>query len=45
MPRIELEEVGPSAEFILRRTQLADAQAYKEACKQPKATKVYAPTT
>ncbi len=39
-PRIELDEAGPSVDFIVRRTQLASDHVYKESCRQPKATKV-----
>uniref|UniRef100_A0A8C8FIT7 Ribosome production factor 2 homolog n=1 Tax=Oncorhynchus tshawytscha TaxID=74940 RepID=A0A8C8FIT7_ONCTS len=38
-PRIELEEIGPSFDFILRRTHLASDDLYKTAHKQPKALK------
>ncbi len=40
VPRVELAEVGPSVDFVLRRTQLANDQIIKEASRQPKATKV-----
>ncbi|XP_018555218.1 ribosome production factor 2 homolog [Lates calcarifer] len=39
-PRIELEEIGPSFDFVLRRTHLASDDLYKLAHKQPKALKV-----
>lgn len=39
-PRVELEEIGPSFDFVLRRTHLAEESLYKEALKQPKALKV-----
>uniref|UniRef100_A0A4W5N076 Ribosome production factor 2 homolog n=1 Tax=Hucho hucho TaxID=62062 RepID=A0A4W5N076_9TELE len=39
-PRIELEEIGPSFDFILRRTHLASDDLYKTAHRQPKALKV-----
>jgi len=39
-PRVELEEIGPSFDFVLRRTHLADESLYKEALRQPKALKV-----
>ncbi|XP_054617609.1 ribosome production factor 2 homolog [Dunckerocampus dactyliophorus] len=38
-PRIELEEMGPSFDFVLRRTHLASDDLYKLAHKQPKALK------
>jgi len=38
-PRVELEEIGPSFDFVLRRTHLAEESLYKEALKQPKALK------
>uniref|UniRef100_A0A8C5I5A1 Ribosome production factor 2 homolog n=1 Tax=Gouania willdenowi TaxID=441366 RepID=A0A8C5I5A1_GOUWI len=38
-PRIELEEMGPSLDLILRRTHLASDDLYKLAHKQPKALK------
>ncbi|CAH0720079.1 unnamed protein product, partial [Brenthis ino] len=41
-PRIELEEIGPSIDFKLRRTKLASDELYKEACRVPKEVK---PTT
>ncbi|GAB6027756.1 rRNA-binding ribosome biosynthesis protein rpf2 [Chamberlinius hualienensis] len=34
-PRIELEEIGPSAEFTLRRSKLASEDLYKLSRKQP----------
>lgn len=39
-PRIELEEIGPSFDFVLRRSHLASDDLYKLAHKQPKALKV-----
>ncbi|XP_046877486.1 ribosome production factor 2 homolog isoform X2 [Hypomesus transpacificus] len=38
-PRIELEEIGPSFDFVLRRTHLASDDLYKKAHRQPKALK------
>ncbi|XP_046977942.1 ribosome production factor 2 homolog [Vanessa cardui] len=38
-PRIELEEIGPSVDFKLRRTKLASADLFKEACRIPKELK------
>ncbi|KAL1131751.1 hypothetical protein AAG570_011364 [Ranatra chinensis] len=39
IPRIELEEIGPSVDFKIRRTRLASDDLFKLACKQPKALK------
>lgn len=39
-PRIELDEIGPSFDFVLRRTHLASDDLYKTAHRQPKALKV-----
>jgi len=38
-PRIELEEIGPAADFVLRRTKLASEDLFKQAMKQPKENK------
>uniref|UniRef100_A0A8C4T903 Ribosome production factor 2 homolog n=1 Tax=Erpetoichthys calabaricus TaxID=27687 RepID=A0A8C4T903_ERPCA len=38
-PRIELEEIGPSFDFSLRRVHLASDDLYKKAHKQPKQLK------
>ncbi|XP_017482002.1 PREDICTED: ribosome production factor 2 homolog [Rhagoletis zephyria] len=35
-PRIELVEIGPSADFSIRRTKIASEDLYKQARKQPK---------
>ncbi|XP_069743725.1 ribosome production factor 2 homolog isoform X2 [Narcine bancroftii] len=38
-PRIELEEMGPAFDFVLRRTHLASDDLYKKSLQQPKALK------
>lgn len=38
-PRIELEEIGPSMDLVLRRCHLASDDLYKTAHRQPKALK------
>ncbi|KAI4550008.1 hypothetical protein MJT46_019157 [Ovis ammon polii x Ovis aries] len=38
-PRIELEEMGPSLDLVLRRTHLASDDLYKLSIKMPKALK------
>merc|ERR1712168_11379 len=38
-PRVELEEIGPSFDFTLRRTHLASDSLYKETLRKPKALK------
>ncbi len=40
LPRVELTEVGPFLDLVMRRTHLASGHLYKQACRQPKATKV-----
>ena len=35
-PRVEMEEIGPSFDLVLRRTQLASEDLFKTACKQVK---------
>ena len=40
IPRIELEDMGPSVDFTLRRTKLASDDLYKRALKVPKTAKV-----
>ncbi|KAK7835242.1 hypothetical protein U0070_017778 [Myodes glareolus] len=39
-PRIELEEMGPSLDLVLRRTHLASDDLYKLSMKMPKALKI-----
>lgn len=36
LPSVELNSVGPSVDFILRRTKLADVDNYRRACVIPK---------
>lgn len=40
IPRIELEDMGPSLDLVIRRTHLASDDLYKLSLKQPKALKV-----
>lgn len=40
IPRIELEEIGPSVDFRLRRTKISSDDLFKLACKRPKELKV-----
>lgn len=40
IPRIELEEIGPRADLVCRRTKLASQDLFKQACKKPKELKV-----
>ncbi|XP_006019541.1 ribosome production factor 2 homolog isoform X2 [Alligator sinensis] len=39
IPRIELEDMGPSLDLVMRRTHLASDDLYKLSLKQPKALK------
>ena len=39
-PRIELEEIGPSFDFSLRRTHLASESLFKDSLRRPKMNKV-----
>ena len=39
-PRVELEEIGPSLDLVVRRTRLASEELYKQALKRPKFVKV-----
>jgi len=38
-PYAELEEIGPSADLVVRRTKLASADLFKTSCKKPKEIK------
>lgn len=38
-PRVEVEEMGPSFDFTLRRTHIASESLYKETLKKPKTAK------
>ena len=40
VPRIELEDMGPSVDFIMRRTKLASEDLYKRSLKVPKTATV-----
>jgi len=40
VPRVELEEVGPVADLVLRRTKIASDDLYRRAKKRPDAAKV-----
>ena len=35
-PRVELEEIGPSLDLVVRRNQMASEDLFKTACKQVK---------
>ena len=35
-PRVELEEIGPSLDLVVRRNQMASDDLFKTACKQVK---------
>lgn len=39
-PRIELEEMGPHMDLVMRRREMADDTPYKLACRKPKAVEV-----
>lgn len=45
IPRVELEEVGPSINLVMRRNKIATESLFKEARKIPKAAKVRARPT
>ncbi|XP_076801964.1 ribosome production factor 2 homolog [Clavelina lepadiformis] len=38
-PRIELDEMGPNMDLLVRRTHLASDDLFKKACRKPKAAK------
>jgi ribosome production factor 2 len=40
VPRVELEEIGPSLNLVMRRTKLASDDLYRTARRQPEAAKV-----
>lgn len=40
-PHIELEEIGPAADLVIRRTRLASSDLFKTACRTPAAAKVF----
>ena len=39
-PYVQLEEIGPSVDFVVRRSKLASDDLFKSACKKPKELKV-----
>lgn len=39
-PRVELEDMGPSLDLVMRRTKLASDDLFRRALKQPKTAKV-----
>ena len=39
-PRVELDEMGPSLDLVIRRTKLASDDLYKRSMRVPKAAKV-----
>ncbi|KAK9956044.1 hypothetical protein ABG768_013801 [Culter alburnus] len=39
MPRIELEEMGPSFDFVMKRSHMASDDLYRSAHKKPKGVK------
>jgi len=39
-PRIELEDMGPHMDLVMRRREVADDTPYKQACRKPKAVEV-----
>jgi len=41
IPNVELEEIGPRADLVYRRGKLASDDLFKQACKKPKALKVF----
>ena len=40
VPRIELEEMGPSIDFVVRRNKLASDDLYKRSLRTPKTATV-----
>ncbi|KAK7108841.1 ribosome production factor 2 homolog [Littorina saxatilis] len=39
-PRVELENMGPSLDLVMRRTKLASDDLFKTSCKQPREAKI-----
>lgn len=40
IPNVELTEIGPSFDWVVRRSKMASDELYKESKKQPKETQV-----
>jgi len=40
VPRVELDEMGPSMEMTVRRQKIASDEFFKQACRQPKSVQV-----
>ncbi|XP_057341345.1 ribosome production factor 2 homolog [Microplitis mediator] len=42
IPRVEMVEIGPSMDLVVRRTKLASDDLFKQSCKKPKEFKIKA---